>query len=75
MGTNLSSFGIYGYDPKHDVHNMTAKLISQMIWYFIDGYLVRKFEAKLTDHEEFISFHVAFTENETVFLKLSLIHI
>ncbi len=69
MGTNLSSFGIYGYEPKNDVHNMTAKLISQMIWYFIDGYLVRKAEANLTDHDEFISFHVAFTENETVFLK------
>lgn len=69
MGTKLSSFGIYGYDDADDKHGMTARLISQMIWYFIDGYLVRKSEAKLTDHDEFISFHVAFTENETIFLK------
>ncbi len=69
MGTNLSSMGIYGYDNTNDTHGMTAKLMSQMIWYFIDGYLVRKAEAKLTDHDEFISFHVVFTENETVFLK------
>jgi arginase family enzyme len=69
MGTKLSSFGIYGFDPRYDKQRMTAKLISQMIWYFIDGYLVRRTEAKLTDHDEFVSFHVAFTENETVFLK------
>lgn len=69
MGTKLSSFGIFGYDSAFDKHGMTAKLISQMIWYFIDGFLVRKSEAQLTDHDEFISFHVAFTENETVFLK------
>lgn len=69
MGTKLSSFGIYGFDPRYDKHGMTAKLISQMIWYFIDGYLVRRTEAKLTEHDEFVSFHVAFTENETIFLK------
>jgi formiminoglutamase len=69
MGTKLSSFGLYGYNPTFDKHGMTAKLISQMIWYFIDGYFVRRSEANLTDHDEFVSFHVAFTENETVFLK------
>lgn len=69
MSSVLNSFGIYGYKPEHDVHQMTARLISQMVWYFIDGYLVRKNEARLTDHEEFIVFNVAFTDNDTVFLK------
>ncbi|MBS1774640.1 MAG: formimidoylglutamase [Bacteroidetes bacterium] len=69
MSTNLNSFGIYGFEPDNDTHSMTAKLITQMIWYFVDGYSIRKTEAKLTDHDEFVSFHVAFTENETVFLK------
>lgn len=69
MSNNLSSFGIYGYNDLNDTHNMTAKLISQMIWYFVDGYLVRKTEAKLTEREEFMVFTVAFTENEAVFLK------
>jgi formiminoglutamase len=69
MSNSLSSFGIYGFDAAHDVHNMTARLISQMIWYFVDGYLVRKNEARLTEREEFIVFHVTFTDNDTVFLK------
>ncbi len=69
MSEALTSFGIYGYDNGNDSHDMTARLISQMIWYFVDGYLVRKTEAKLTDREEFIMFNVAFTDNDTVFLK------
>ena len=69
MSEVLTSFGIFGYDHLHDEHNMTAKQISQMLWYFVDGYLVRKSEAKLTEREEFIVFNVAFTDNDTVFLK------
>lgn len=69
MSDALTSFGIYGYDDKDDVHGMTAKLISQMIWYFTDGYLVRKTEAMLTEREEFNVFNVAFTDNDTTFLK------
>ena len=69
MSEALTSFGIYGYNHVNDSHNMTAKLISQMLWYFVDGYLVRKTEAKLTDREEFVTFNVAFTDNDTVFLK------
>ncbi len=69
MSEPLTSFGIYGYNHMNDVHGMTARQISQMIWYFVDGYLVRKTEAKLTERDEFIVFNVTFTDNDTVFLK------
>jgi len=69
MSNELTSFGIYGYQEADDQHNMTAKLISQMVWYFVDGYLVRKTEAKLTERDEFAVFNVAFTDNNTTFLK------
>jgi len=69
MSNNLTSFGIYGYREEEDQHEMTARLISQMVWYFVDGYLVRKTEAKLTERDEFAVFNVAFTDNNTVFLK------
>ena len=65
----LTSMGIYGYDHTYDVNGMTAKLISQMIWYFVDGCLVRKTEAKLTERDEFNVFNITFTDNDTVFLK------
>jgi len=69
MSGPLTSFGIYGYNDRDDSHAMTARLIAQMIWYFVDGYLVRKTEAKLTEREEFIVFNVTFTDNDTIFLK------
>lgn len=69
MSEALTSFGIYGYHANNDSHSMTARLVSQMIWYFVDGYLVRKTEARLTDRDEFMVFNVAFTDNDTVFLK------
>ncbi len=69
MANNLSSLGIYGYKNEDDPHGMSAKLISQMIWYFVDGLLVRKSEARLSDTNEFNIFNIAFTDNDTVFLK------
>jgi formiminoglutamase len=69
MSERLMSFGIYGYDPVRDVHRMTAKLIAQMIWYFIDGYQIRLTEAATTDRESFAEFHVSFTSNDTTFLR------
>lgn len=68
-GAQMNSLGIYGYDPKKDVQAMTAKLIAQMIWYFVDGYLVRRQEAALTERGEFAEFHVRFSSNDTLFLK------
>jgi formiminoglutamase len=69
MSDALTSFGIYGYDHLNDTHSMTAKLIAQMLWYFVDGYLVRKTEARLSEQEEFIVFNISFTDNDTTFLK------
>lgn len=69
MSDKLTSFGIYGYNPADDTHNMTARLIAQMIWYFVDGLLVRRTEAHLSERTEFDIFNVIFTDNDTVFLK------
>lgn len=48
---------------------MTARLIAQMIWYFIEGCSIRRNEASLENREEFSEFHVRFTTNDTTFLK------
>lgn len=37
ISDKVTSFGIYEYNPKLDTKNQTAQLISQMIWYFIEG--------------------------------------
>jgi len=37
LSDKVSSFGIYEYNPKLDKDNQSAKLIAQIIWYFIEG--------------------------------------
>jgi len=37
LSDKVSSFGIYEYNPKLDNDNQSAKLIAQIIWYFIEG--------------------------------------
>ena len=41
ISDKVTSFGIYEYNPTLDVKNQTAQLISQMIWYFMEGYNYR----------------------------------
>lgn len=69
MSSQLSSFGIYGYQPKEDANELTAVLIAQMLWYFIDGKSRSKQEASLEDSGLFNEFNTAFTEEGTLFLQ------
>jgi len=69
MSSKLSTFGIYGYQPKQDVHELTAIQIAQMLWYFIDGKSRGKQEAALQENSHFNEFHTVFAEVETVFLQ------
>lgn len=69
MSDKLTSMGIYGFDDSLDVDSMTAKQIAQMIWYFIDGRLAGRSEAKLSSEDDFLRFNVSFMESNTVFLK------
>jgi len=69
MSTKLSTFGIYGYLPDSDRNELTARQISQMLWYFIDGKSRSKQEASLEDRNHFNEYHTAFAEVETVFLQ------
>jgi formiminoglutamase len=69
MSNACSSIGIYGYRPEQDVHQMTARQISQMIWYLIDGIRTGKEEASLKNQHDFNVYNLAFAEINTVFLQ------
>jgi hypothetical protein len=69
MSPVLNSLGIYGYNSDEDVQQLTAMQIAHMIWYFIDGKIKGKSEAKLTNREAFNEFHTVFNEIDTVFLQ------
>jgi hypothetical protein len=69
MSNNMQSIGIYGYRPEKDVENLTAKQISQMLWYLMDGKSRGLREASISERDSFNEFHVTFSEVETLFLQ------
>jgi formiminoglutamase len=69
MSQSVTSIGIYGYNPQHDRDELTAKQISQMIWYVLDGRSRAKREAQLTERDSFNEYHLAFAEVDTTFLQ------
>jgi len=69
MSPMMNTIGIYGYEPSGDTDNLTAKQISHMLWYVMDGRSRGKREAKLDDKDAFYEFNTVFAEVETVFLQ------
>lgn len=69
MSPLMSSIGIYGYNPAHDKDELTAKQISHMLWYILDGRSRGRREAALDEKDSFNEYHTAFAEVETVFLQ------
>ncbi len=71
MSDKLSSIGFYEYNPGIDIQGQTAKLISQMIWYFIDGYMNRTNDLPEEGIDDYIRFMVKVEgfEDQLVFLK------
>jgi len=65
ISDKISSFGIFN-------HNSTKEesvLISQVIWYFIEGYHYRSKEYPIGTRENFIKYIVPMEEEELIFFK------
>ncbi len=58
LSDKLSSIGFYEYNHKLDRQHQTAQLISQMIWYFIDGFYNRKKDFPDDKMKDYIKFTV-----------------
>lgn len=69
LSTNLTSLGLYGYNQENDVHSLTAKQMSQMFWYFLDGRYRRLREVSLDQLSEFNIFDMMFSEVATQFIQ------
>lgn len=69
MSQNMQSIGIYGYRPEKDIENLTAKQISHMLWYLMDGRSRGSKEAVIDEKESFNEYHTAFAEVATIFLQ------
>lgn len=69
MSPMVNSIGVYGYHAEHDRDELTARQISHMLWYVLDGRSRGRREASLDERDSFNEYHTAFAEVETVFLQ------
>ena len=70
LNAKLSSVGFYEYNPNEDNKNQTAGVIATMIWYFVEGYYLRKDEFNLQD-PRYVKYIVSLQEDphKLVFYK------
>lgn len=59
----IKSLGIFHYDSIRDENSKTAKLISQMIWCFFDGFFHKMKAFKPTD-KDMVKYHVSMRDGE-----------
>jgi len=69
LSNSMKMLGIYGYRPELDKEDLTAKLIAQMLWYYIDGLQLLVSEAELDDEEAFLEYNISFTDQQLFFKK------
>ncbi|MEQ8909103.1 MAG: formimidoylglutamase [Vicingaceae bacterium] len=71
INDKLSCIGFYDMNPSRDVNGMSAQLLAQMVWYFIDGYYQRKKDFPACNKKDYLKYTVAIDEakQELVFYK------
>ncbi|MDB2385385.1 arginase family protein, partial [Polaribacter sp.] len=70
LSDKVSSFGIYEYNHLLDRNNQTASLISQAIWYFIEGVNFRAKDYPFSTKDNYQKFTVLLEEDDPlVFYK------
>ncbi len=71
LSDKLTSIGFYEINPAHDRNKQTVNLVSEIIWYFIDGYYNRKQDYPIIDKSEYTKYRVSLKDNdhEIVFYK------
>ncbi|TWR24026.1 formimidoylglutamase [Mucilaginibacter pallidiroseus] len=67
----LTSIGFYEFNPAYDSNGQTAMLLSQMIWYFIDGFYNRKRDFPLNPKSQYLIYKTSLRhdDHELVFVK------
>lgn len=69
LSDKVSSFGVYEYNPKLDTDSQSAKLIAQLIWYFIEGVNFRTKDYPFEQKENYKKYIVPLDEQTINFYK------
>jgi formiminoglutamase len=60
LSDQLSSFGLYNYNPAFDFNNTGAMLSAQIIWYFIDGVCHREKDYPIASKDTYLKYIVSY---------------
>ncbi|TYA74894.1 formimidoylglutamase [Seonamhaeicola marinus] len=71
ISNKVSSFGIYEYKPSKD-DEITAMLVSQMIWYFIEGVNYRVNDDDFSNDNNYQKFIALVEDEELIFYKSNM---
>lgn len=66
ISDKVSSFGIYEYNSAFDTHSLTAHLIAQMIWCFIEGFNSRVKDYPFATKEDYQKFTVMLENDDPI---------
>ena len=62
LSNKLKVFGIFESNPDYDLRNQTSKLVAQIIWYFIEGFLHQKNNSLPNSADKITQFNVQLEE-------------
>jgi arginase family enzyme len=71
MSDKLSAIGFFEYNPSFDHQKITAKLMSQLIWYFVEGFANRKDDLPNPESIDFVKYNVRIEgqQEDVIFLR------
>lgn len=74
MGNDLTSIGIYDLKSANDIDGRGAKLVSQMMWYLIEGIYARRNDYPTAESNDYTVYRTTFhnSNHEIVFYKHTL---
>jgi arginase family enzyme len=76
LSDRLSAFGIFEINPDYDNNRQTTELAAQILWYFIQGFSMRKKEYPLADIQIFKKYMVSIEgpEHRIIFYRSPKTH-
>ncbi|MBC7383944.1 MAG: formimidoylglutamase [Bacteroidia bacterium] len=71
MSNDVLSAGFYDLNPTYDTNNITASLLAQMLWYFVEGYTNRRNDYPAAESNDYIIYRTTSKNltHEVVFYK------
>jgi arginase family enzyme len=77
ISDNLKVFGLFEVNPDLDIRNQTSGLAAQIIWFFLEGFSQKQYEAAslgTANTGRFTRYHVRVTdlEDDLIFVKSNL---